>query len=83
MHAGGYYNTHIAGWFQWMRYLSFISYTLSALGKVEYELAAPFQYVTPTHSLSLVFYLPVLSFDALVVNTLSATDHRVAASIGQ
>lgn len=26
-----------------MRYLSFISYTLSALGKVEYALAAPFQ----------------------------------------
>jgi len=29
-----------------MRYLSFISYTLSALGKVEYTLGAPFQCVS-------------------------------------
>jgi len=32
-----------------MRYLSFISYTLSALGEVEYSLGDPFQYVASYH----------------------------------
>ena len=44
--VGGYYNTHIPEWFQWMRYLSFISYTLSALAEVEYTLGDPFMYVS-------------------------------------
>ena len=43
--TGGYYNTHIPQWFQWMRYLSFISYTLSALAEVEYTMGDPFLYV--------------------------------------
>lgn len=40
--AGGYYNTNIAAWFQWIRYLSFLTYSLNAMAKVEFAWGDPF-----------------------------------------
>lgn len=39
---GGFYNTHVEEWLLWMRYLSYITFSLSAMGKVEFMYGDPF-----------------------------------------
>lgn len=41
--AGGYYNTHVNSWFKWIRYLSFLTYSLSGLAKMEFRYGDPFK----------------------------------------
>jgi len=39
---GSFYNTHVKQWFLWMRYLSYITFSLAAMGTVEFEYGDPF-----------------------------------------
>jgi hypothetical protein len=45
LYTGGFYNTHIPVWFKWIRYMSYLTYTLNGLAKMEFAYGSPMMYV--------------------------------------